>query len=554
MPELSLYDDAVVHYASSERFERVSVSVEVDGNPRFSPDEITDDIASYMSQFNIQYVPRDDDQISGAAHLDLKFVRNGQLYSIDSMLTAADGRLVENVTLYHDAGNSDTKATQQQLASLVIDDLLLIWHPLSTIEWTARGKDGISPFALATNELQPQSESGNTRLTWETFPSDRVLKGSGLDESVFSRVRYELRVHKDKRPDYLLKPDIVYRVGGILEPKFDLPFLLPSCEYIRWSVRAHFKLRGHPRVTEWSGTFYTSPSAWKFRKVVHAQMPPHIYRRPVGLDTWQPAFGPMPLQHHALGGVDSEIAPPFAIRCKDLMRGFFEYRDKPDNADFKNQIKPLQPGESIGALAVVEKICLTDQCHYDEETTDGTGELLACLQNEFKRRSLDVLVENFSDEMRLLPHPPDNDLLSHDSWLAALQNPENQRSLQSSGFRYVLATAYVLQEVGDADHYESVSATIARQYSVRVNTKVFDTKKGEVVGTIRADHFGKKGKSYGLFGLMPYYIPFGSISDFQSTACGEMARRASFIFRGGVSTGWPDEYFRSVYEPIWSSN
>ena len=121
MPELSLYDDAVVHYASSERFERISVSVEVDGNPRFSPDEITDDIASYLSQFNIQYVPRDDDQISGAAHLDLKFVRNGQLYSIDSMLTAADGRLVENVTLYHDAGNSDTKATQQQLASLVIE-------------------------------------------------------------------------------------------------------------------------------------------------------------------------------------------------------------------------------------------------------------------------------------------------------------------------------------------------------------------------------------------------------------------------------------------------
>ncbi len=197
---------------------------------------------------------------------------------------------------------------------------------------------------------------------------------------------------------------------------------------------------------------------------------------------------------------------------------------------------------------------MTDECHYEEGTTDGTNGLLACLQNEFKRRSLDVPVENISDEMRLLPHPLGNDLLSQDTWLAALQNPENQRALQGSGIRYVLATAYVLQEVGDAGHIESVSATIARQYSVRVNTKVFDTKKGVVVGTIRAGQFRKKGKSYGLFGLMPYYIPFGSISDFQSTACEEMARRASFIFRGGISTGWPDEYFRSVYEPIWSSN
>ncbi len=140
-------------------------------------------------------------------------------------------------------------ALAQQIASLAVDDLILLWYPSAAAG--AGGQSSTTPakFAILMNEIEPQSIGGITRLSWEAFPSQRLLEGSGLSFSEISDVSYEIRVHKAGERVLAIhryhRSD-VYRQSGIIKPGFELPFSLPSCEYIVWSVRAHFTARRVP--------------------------------------------------------------------------------------------------------------------------------------------------------------------------------------------------------------------------------------------------------------------------------------------------------------------
>ena len=112
------------------------------------------------------------------------------------------------------------------------------------------------------------------------------------------------------------------------------------------------------------------------------------------------------------------------------------------------------------------------------------------------------------------------------------------------------------QTIRDSDSNVLVTgAGWSTKYTVSIETQVIDTYSGQVLGTLASSDTGTKGGMVGFFLIVPImYIPNpASISSIQNNACDAIARRMSFMLRGGVSTGWPAEYFNWIHEPLWAT-
>ena len=74
-----------------------------------------------------------------------------------------------------------------------------------------------------------------------------------------------------------------------------------------------------------------------------------------------------------------------------------------------------------------------------------------------------------------------------------------------------------------------------------------------MVGTIGSSAVGSEGQIVPFLLIIPLgSIDFGSRAKIDAKACDAMARRLSFTLRGGAS-GWPKEYFKDVYAPLWGT-
>ena len=96
-------------------------------------------------------------------------------------------------------------------------------------------------------------------LRWEAFPrrKDRELDRAGLLSRV-QHVSYDLRIWRDAR-DYASQA--VYRRDGLPTPSHQVERYLARCATYFWTVRARFELDGHPRVTEWGVTTFSTSAA-----------------------------------------------------------------------------------------------------------------------------------------------------------------------------------------------------------------------------------------------------------------------------------------------------
>ena len=138
-----------------------------------------------------------------------------------------------------------------RLAQTAVESALLVWHP------SEPARDVDSPwgrFNSASHTLFPTSPIGGKNevpfgeplvLTWESFPSDRILAGSGISPDRISGVSYELQVG-------LWGSTNPFSSITLKSAFFDLDDKIPWCGRIRWTLRARFMLDDHPRVTAWS--------------------------------------------------------------------------------------------------------------------------------------------------------------------------------------------------------------------------------------------------------------------------------------------------------------
>jgi hypothetical protein len=540
------------------------VDVEFDGAPAGFRNSVVSEIGHYLETNGITLVasgagdPR-------AAVLRLSVTPHSSHYVMHATLLAPDGTVVEETSLYHQfrgtahqaqIESGSHKAVAQQVALLVVDDLLLIWHPADVAGGAARSNPSPARFTILADDTEPQSMSGATRLSWEPFPTERLLKGSDATVADISDVSYELRVHKVEVPQQFAdrqKRSGVYRVAGLNEPEHVLPFILPSCKSIVWSVRARFQLRGHRRVTEWSGdysTMYNKVIGWPL-------LPPYMYRRTLDQETWGPMYAPWPLQHEVGGGTFTKVKPPSPIKCGELERGFMADESKRATVDFEQAMEPLQADQSIAALASVSRSCISDKCGYEEGEVDASYEMVTCLAKEFDRRRLAAPVRQIADVLPALPVPPGGGTTGGEALLMSLKVPENRQYLLDNGIRYILNAEVKMAELGqggssDSSMLATVATTVTR-YGARFDSDVIDASTGEAIGRISSRETGGKGGTFGAIVIVPiFYIPHGSISGIQAKACDAVARQMSFMLRGGVSLNWPDDAFQSRYDLLWT--
>lgn len=561
-PEYPDYSDATEHYRDVDRFDRIAVLVSTNGmggaDPSFS-ENVKKEIGSYLEQNGIEFVSKEGNSSDQSAILELLISRNGESIIINASLRTPDGTVVEETPLFHKAATGPSTALAQQIASLTVDDLILLWYPAAAAGAERQSKTTPAKFAILMNEVEPQSIGGVTRLSWEAFPSQRLLEGSGLSSSEISDVTYEVRVHKASGRllySQRYRRSGVYRQSQIVNSGVELPFLLPSCEYIVWSVRAHFTLADHQRVTEWAGDYTTSYdglSAWP-------TLPPYMHRRTTEQDSWNPMYQSFPLEHHVGGGARAYIEPPNSIKCEELERGGILAKDrKLATANFEEPLESLLPGESIGAMATVRRTCRSDECDFEEGIEDASSMMTSCLASEFGRRSLDIPIINLSETLPNFSVPEGNESVDPGLRAEAIGDSENQERLAKLGIRYLLSMDIVVSDLGTrrtTDVNEGLFFTSkSTTYTARIATAVYDAGTGDLLGTITSRDSDSKGGTmmFALF-LPIMYIPDpGSISGIQKDVCDSIVRRMSFMLRGGVSTGWPDDLFNSIHEPLWAT-
>ena len=536
------YEEDTRHYRSSERFGHVLIDVNFDIDLAMVPAEIGD-LPGMVEAELVTYLRKQglDARVVGHAGDNANYARldanlqygDHRYYNIAARLTDVDGAVIDEIWLYHNPGKSNLRATAQQLAEVIADDMLLMWHPATSVIGEKWPSVGAARYALLPFATEIDAEKQTSRFTWESFPSERMLQGASFSADKIENVVYEFRLIQgqmgsqvsDRRPG----PEVMYRSVGLTTPEHTLPFTLPSCERLYWSVRARFDLHGVPRVTEWSD------NTWSI-----AERRRHYSQRRV-------------LIHQTggrNGGVSVNRVVPASVDCK-----FWD--ELPREVLSRLNLDPLQAGQSIGAIALVSELCGEDGCESRTSTQEASEEMTACLAEEFEDSDLNVPVQDIARLMADLPIPPDTDIQLTDSavLLTYLRLQENKDYLDSRGIRYVVTADMSIEKTG-SDMYRDTAGIVtvvapATQYIATVDSIVFDVLKGKVSATIGSTVKGSKGAVVPIFVIVPVgYIPYGSVDKIQNRACGAMARRLSFALRGGVS-GWPEGFFEDVYAPRW---
>ena len=545
---LESYEEETRHYRSSERFAHVAIDVNFDIDLAEVPAEFSD-LPGMVEVELIHYLGQHGVDVSAAggtadnadhARLDVT-LQDGNIkfgsYDIAARLTDVDGAVIDETTLHHRAGISSPRATAQQLAEVIADDMLMIWHPAISVIGEKFPSTGAARYALLPFGTEVDAEEQTSRFTWESFPSERMLQGANFSAENIDNVVYEFRLIPYSK---WRTSEVMYRSTGLAAPEHNLPFTLPSCEHMFWSVRARFNLYGVPRVTEWSAR------QWRVAERRHG----HRVRVRMGALMHQTG-GPW-------GGIRVKQDVPASVDCK--------VRDwSPDEALSRLDLDPLQAGQSIGAIALVSEVCGEDGCESRTSTQEASEQMAACLAEEFLDSDLNVSVHDIAKLMADLPTPPetDDEVTDTADLLTYLRLPENKDYLGSLGIRYVVTADISIKDVGSSDTYRDQArkydlyTTVAApgtNYVATVDSIVFDVSKGDVAATIGSTVKGSKGAYVPVFVIVPVgYIPFGSVDKIQNRACGAMARRLSFALRGGVS-GWPEGFFEDVYAPRWEHN
>lgn len=559
-PLMPLDEGARAHYRSSERFATVIVDISaIDGALESSLiDSVAAELVAYLGRAGVEAIRVGDLHQGDDARLEVRFSRSHPsqaflywTYFVHARLFNGNGKLVDEATIYHDASLSKAAATAQQLAALVADDMLLIWHPAAAANKES-GHAGPARYTILPGEIALIDHDGKARASWETFPTERLLEFGDLTAKDITDVRYELRLRTipktTSEPTGNLKP--VYKATGLNEATYVIPFKLPTCGEFVWAVRARFKLLGHPRVTEWSGRSYQ--------------------RRMMSGETGSPSKSRESLDHFGGAGIYVFVPPPANIECGELLGGTWTRSWGPISLlyDAKKidtsglRIDRLQEGQSIAAIATVSSLCKESDCNLRNRDKEASEMLRSSLAYAFDKRSLAVSVRDMSELSARLPVPPEPGLqrITGAQLLSYVRMPRNIDYLLASGIRYVVSTE-LSTTIGAAKKkgifasgdggMPVIGIDSSRPVTSIANSDVIDVISGEVIGSIKSDAEAVRGW-VGLILPFPIMLPHGYLSDSEAKACQELARRLAFAFTvGKETTQWPEEYFEDIRAPMW---
>ena len=280
---------------------------------------------------------------------------------------------------------SSTLSEVRQLARNAVDSALLEWHP------SEPALDVESPwgsFVASNHTLLPTSPIGGQNvvsfdgprvLTWESFPSNRMMAGSGISLERISSVRYELYVAPMPHDGKGMYDSQEFEGPiGLTDAFFDLGDGIPWCGRVMWTVRARFMLDEHPRVTDWSALSTTWVGA------------PHgieCYRVGLGVASEVAAvaatvdYEPFQLEQLAAGdGVASIMLSPW--RCEILDDACSESGRTNDNEALyrlvKDHIDDLTPGIGVqNGAELIDPDWFGDDRKWYEMTANDLSDWLA---------------------------------------------------------------------------------------------------------------------------------------------------------------------------------
>ena len=326
--------------------------------------------------------------------------------------------------------NDDPEAAARTLARAAIDKALLIWQPAkkaARIKPPTGKSDSNALFTTSpTGAKHPAPHDAPVVLSWEAFPSDRILTGSTIKPADISDVSYELRFRPYRggakrvqagMADRNLKSQVV----TLMSPRFDLGSQLPWCGEITWSARARFNLNGHPRVTHWSQSRASGPQGLGFVTRVGA---------PEGFECFR-------------GGKIKAAKPIGAAAAWSSQEPV--------------QLKPLAAGEGVASIVLTGSRCGIDENRCSADVyRDNNRALHRQLQKVIDKLGNGINVQDGGD----LVDPTwfgdgrgafQINLAELYEWLA---NDDNRASLKASGIRRVLAI-----HSGDKEQLVSSSST-----------------------------------------------------------------------------------------------
>jgi len=558
---IPLYEEAIDHYRSSQRFEYVFVDVSADLR-NIAPvlnDTVAAELVSYLEQVGIEASLTTDLRREATARLEVKINRDhaSQVYMpwtyfVYARLIDHNDNIIEEATIYHNAGLSKAPATAQQLAALIVDDMLLIWHPAFGANNRGQVLTDSARFSILPDTLTILNDAQSGRVSWEAFPSERLLEGGDISAENITDVRYQLRLHpvpmavsgpRDVLRDYPL----VHRAVSLTETQYVLPFVLPTCAALDWSVRAHFRLLGHPRVTEWSGR--------------------HYQRRMEADSTTSPSAERGMLDHFHGGGIHVDVKPTEKISCPELLGGrwtrswgpFTQTYDAEKINTTSIRFERLLPGQWIAVNATVNGPCERPDCDILERDKEASEMLRVSLVSAFQDRSLRVAVRNLSGLLAQLPVPleSDTDQIGEADLLNRIRTAENSDDVR--GVRYLINTE-LKTTTGAAEKDAVVSGeggvpvlgwSSSRPVTTIAHTDIIDVASGEVIGSINS--MGEVARGWGgVIIPFPIVLPHGYIADPESKAIKDLAQQLAFALTvGNATTEWSEQYFEDVLAPMW---
>lgn len=181
-------------------------------------------------------------------------------------------------------------------AEAIVLEFFRIYYPPAELG-NARVGLFVAPYYVLQPEYPPPRKwHRNTQLTgelqptfrWESFPRPIDLQGLGGVADRISDVTYDFALYSatenknpfsvilrcsisrgldcPQKPPFTMGPRI-YQRTGLPAPQHQLEMPLQPCGQYAWTMRAQFRLDGHPRITEWSGTYLAS-QPWQSRRAL----------------------------------------------------------------------------------------------------------------------------------------------------------------------------------------------------------------------------------------------------------------------------------------------
>jgi len=531
------YIAATEYYRTSERFDRIEIDVRASEGFAKGPESYRDlhsrveaDLKYYLDHLGINSSTPDSlSENSGQVRLEVTInVRNAfNYFEAIARLVGKNGMVLRERTLGFRRGAGLPPAISQQVAESIADYMLLMWHPSMAVMGD-KLQSGPAYFSLLPFAIEVDASKHQSRFTWESFPSERIMQGADFTVNDISDVSYEIRLRPYPFNDFVRNTKPVYRVSGLTTPEHTLPFSLPTCERARWSVRAHFKLYGNPRVTQWSDTLSGTLSGGLTASGYFHQ----AGNRYAGVQTYD------------------DVSGQFKCNLSDK---------EPKDVLPHLELDELQTGQSIAAVALISDFCDEDGCEARMTTQEASENMAGCLADEFRNRGMNTKVHDMAKLLGELPAPPalgvepkdSEDMFSH------FRRPENRNYLDSQGIRYVVMARLSMKTTGSEKNVNTgeaiglVVASTETHYSSSMDSRVFDIKKGKVVATLNNWAEGETGVAVPMHLFIPLaVIPHGSKSRIENRACDAMARQLVFALKGGVA-GWPVEFFKYAINPQW---